>query len=59
MVTTVEDGVWRMERQQAGFDQRFSAKLAADTFEGVAELAETPGNWIVDLTTTFRRRAPG
>jgi hypothetical protein len=59
MVTTVADGVWRMEREQAGFDQRFSAKLAADTFEGVAELAETPGNWIVDLTTTFRRRAPG
>ena len=58
MATTVEDGVWKMEREQEGFDQRFSARLAADMFEGVAELAETPGNWVVDLTTIFRRRAP-
>jgi hypothetical protein len=58
LTTAVEDGVWRMQREEPGFDQRFSAKLGQDTFEGVAELAETPGAWVVDMTITFRRRAP-
>jgi hypothetical protein len=56
--TSVEGGVWRMEREESGFDQRLTAQLAPDTFESVAELAETPGDWVVDLTITFRRRAP-
>jgi len=47
-----------MEREEPGFDQRFIAKLAPDTFEGLAQLAETPGDWVDDLRTTFRRRDP-
>jgi hypothetical protein len=58
LTTTVEDGVWRMEREEPGFDQRISAKLGPDSFEGVAELAETPGEWVEDMKITYRRRAP-
>src|SRR3954452_7219602 len=57
--TTVEDGVWTMEREEPGFDQRFTAKLGPDTFEGLAQLTETPGDWVDDLKIIFRRRAPG
>ncbi len=53
---SVEDGVWRMWRDHPGFDQRFSAKLGHDTFEGLWQLAETPGDWRDDLKMTFRRR---
>jgi len=53
---SVEDGVWRMWRDHPGFDQRFSAKLGHDTFQGLWRLAETPGDWHDDLTMTFRRR---
>ena len=58
LTTTVEDGVWRMEREEPGFDQRSTAWLGQDSFEVLAELAETPGNWVEDLRVTFRRRAP-
>lgn len=57
MTTTVEDGVWRTEREEPGFDQRFTATLGQDSFEGLAELAEAPGEWVDDLKITFRRRA--
>jgi hypothetical protein len=60
--TSIEDGVWRIWRDQARFDQRFSAKLGPDGFDGVFELAETPGDWQLDMTVTYRRlgdRAPG
>jgi len=53
---SLEGGVWRMWRDQQGFDQRFSAKLEHDTFEGVFELAETPGDWREDMRVTYRRR---
>ena len=52
---SVEDGVWRMWRQQPGFDQRFCAKPGGDVVEGVWELAETPGDWQDDLKVTYRR----
>jgi hypothetical protein len=51
-----------MWRDQAGFDQRFSAELGPDGFAGVFELAETPGDWQLDMTVAYRRlgdRAPG
>ena len=51
------DGVLRWWRDQPGFEQRSSAELGPDSFEFVAELAETPGEWQVDLRTMFRRRA--
>ena len=39
-----------------GFDQRFSAKLADDVFEGVFQIAETPGDWQDDMKVVYRRR---
>ena len=52
---SLHDGVLRMWRNDPGFDQRFSARLADDSFEGVFQLATTPGEWEDDLTVTYRR----
>jgi hypothetical protein len=52
---SLDDGVWRMWRDAAGFDQRFSATLGHDSFEGLFELATTPGDWKDDLKVTYRR----
>ena len=52
----IEDGVLRFWRDAPGFDQRMTAKLAPDTFEGVVEVAETPGEWKDDLKVVYRRR---
>ena len=52
---SLDGGVWRMWRNQPGFDQRFSATLEDDTFEGLFELAETPGEWQEDMRVTYRR----
>jgi hypothetical protein len=54
---SLDDGVWRIWREQPGFDQRFSATLGQDYFEGLAQLAETPGDWQDDLKVIYRRRA--
>ena len=54
--TSLQDGVWRIWRDQPGFDQRSSATIAPDEFEGVFELAETPGEWQEDMRVTYRRR---
>jgi hypothetical protein len=51
-----EDGVLRMWREAPGFDQRLTAKLAPDVFEGDAEYAETPGDWQHDMKVIYRRR---
>jgi hypothetical protein len=51
----IEVGVLRWWRDAPGFDQRLVAKLARDTFEGVSQLAETPGEWKDDLKVVFRR----
>jgi hypothetical protein len=56
---SLDDGVLRMWRDHPGFDQRFSAKLEHDVFEGVHQLAETPGDWQDDLKVTYRRRDQG
>jgi len=55
--TSIEDGVLRFWREHPGFDQRFSAKLGADAFDGLWQVAETPGDWRDDLRMTYRRRA--
>src|SRR5262245_23376807 len=39
---SLEEGVWRIWRDHPGFDQRFSAELGPDRFEGQFQLAETP-----------------
>lgn len=35
--------------RRTGFDQRFSATLGHDSFEGLWQLAKTPGDWRDDL----------
>ena len=52
----LDDGVLRMWREQSGFDQRFSATLGRDSFDGVSQLARSPGDWQDDLKVTYRRR---
>ena len=52
---SLDDGVLRFWRDVPGFDQRFSAQLGRDAFEGLHELAETPGEWQDDMRTTYRR----
>jgi hypothetical protein len=54
---SLEDGVLRMWREHPGFDQRFAATLAPDTFEGLSQVAETPGEWRDDLRVIHRRCA--
>jgi hypothetical protein len=53
----VDDGVLRIWRDHPGFEQRFSARLRADAFEGLWELARSPGDWHDDLRVVYRRRA--
>lgn len=53
---SIADGVLRIWRDQPGFDQRYSATLRRDTFEGVWQVARTPGDWQDDLKLTHRRR---
>lgn len=52
---SLDDGVLRFWREAPGFDQRFSATLGRDSFEGLSQVAETPGDWRDDLKTTYRR----
>jgi hypothetical protein len=52
---SLEAGVWRIWRNQPGFDQPFSATLGADSFGGLFQLAETPGEWQDDMKVTYRR----
>jgi hypothetical protein len=54
---SLDDGVLRIWRDHPGFDQRFSAKLADDMFDGRWERAETPAEWRDDLQVIYRRRA--
>jgi hypothetical protein len=53
---SLADGVLRMWRDAPGFDQRFSATLGHDSFEGLWQLARTPGDWEDDLKVIYRRR---
>jgi hypothetical protein len=53
---SIDDGVLRMWRDQPGFDQRFTATLGHESFEGVSQVAETPGDWRDDQKVTYRRR---
>jgi hypothetical protein len=53
---SLDDGVLRVWRDEPGFDQRFSATLAPDIFEGQWQLARVPGDWNDDLKVVYRRR---
>ena len=50
-----EDGVLRIWRDDPTFAQRFSATPSHDGFEGIWQVAETPGDWQDDLRVTYRR----
>src|SRR5512132_3262040 len=52
---SLDDGVLRYWRDAPGFDQRFSASLGPDGFEGLSQVARTPGDWRDDLRVTYRR----
>ena len=52
---SLDDGVLRFWRDVPGFDQRYSATLGRDSFEGLWQLAETPGDWQDDLKVIYRR----
>ena len=51
----LNDGVLRMWREHTGFDQRFSAILRPDAFEGQWQLAEMPGDRQDDLKVIYQR----
>ena len=53
---SIDAGVWRWWREAPGFDQRFSATLDPDAFEGLSQLARTPGDWRDDLKVRYRCR---
>jgi hypothetical protein len=53
---SLDGGVLRFWRDAPGFDQRFSATLGRDSFEGLWQLAETPGDWKDDLKVAYHRR---
>jgi hypothetical protein len=44
--------IWRDDPE---FAQRFSATLGTDRFEGLWQLARTPGDWQDDLKVSYRR----
>ena len=50
-----DDGVLRIWRDDPAFAQRFSATPAEAGFEGLWQVAETPGDWRDDLRVTYRR----
>ena len=52
---SLEDGVLRFWRDAPGFDQRFAATLADDAFDGLWQLAETPGEWKDDVRVSYAK----
>jgi hypothetical protein len=52
---SLDDGVLRMWRDDPGFAQRYAAALGDDGFEGMWQLAETPGDWKDDVKVSYRR----
>jgi hypothetical protein len=52
---SLDDGVLRFWREHPGFEQRFSATLGHDRFEGLWQVARTPGDWQDDLRVAYRR----
>ena len=54
--TAIEQGVLRIWRDHPTFAQRFRAALGEPAFDGLWQLAETPGDWRDDLAMRYRRR---
>jgi hypothetical protein len=53
---SLAEGALRIWRDDPAFAQRFAATLGADAFEGLWQLARTPGDWRDDLRVSYRRR---
>ena len=53
---SLDAGVLRIWRDDPTFAQRFSAELGQDSFDGLWQLARTPGDWQDDLKVAFRRK---
>jgi hypothetical protein len=52
---SLEDGVLRFWRDDPEFAQRYEATLGDERFEGLWQVARTPGDWQDDLRVTYRR----
>ena len=52
---SLEDGVLREWGEFPEFAQRYAATPAPDAFEGLWQMARTPGDWRDDLKVTYRR----
>ncbi len=52
---SLEAGVLREWGEFPEFAQRYAATLAPDAFEGLWQMARTPGDWRDDLKVTYRR----
>jgi hypothetical protein len=52
---SLDDGVLRIWRDDPAFAQRFSATLGHERFEGLWQVAGTPGDWQDDLKVIYRR----
>lgn len=48
-------GVLRFWRDASGFDQRFSATIRRNSFDGLWQVAPTSGAWQDDLRVIYRR----
>jgi hypothetical protein len=53
---SLQDDVLRMWRDAPDFDQRLTATLGPDAFEGIWQLARSPGAWKDDLRLIYHRR---
>jgi hypothetical protein len=52
---SLDGGVLRFWRDGSPFDQRFSATLGRNSFQGQWQLAQTSGDWQDDLKVIYRR----
>ena len=52
---SLEDGVLREWGEFPEFAQRYEATIGPDAFEGLWQMARTPGDWRDDLRVTYRR----
>jgi hypothetical protein len=55
---SIDESVWRLWRNAAGFSQRFTGIVTHDgnTVTGRWELCQDDVNWVNDLEITYRRR---
>lgn len=56
---TFADGVWAMQRDAPGFNQRFTAMLSpdGDTIDGRWEMSQDGATWNLDFELTYTRRS--